>query len=125
MLVRAGEPVEEAAKSAETVLALETQLAKASLTVTQRREPQNINHPTDVASFDKELTHFSLTRYDEAAHAPTSGKINDQEPKFFAEFNAIVADAPLEQIKIYLRWQLLHAMAGTSLPEAFDHESWN
>ena len=125
MLVLAGESDEQATKEADTVLTLETRLAKASLTVTQQRDPQNLNHPTDVASFDKQLTHFSLARYDDAAHAPVSGKMNDEEPKFFAEFNAMMAETPLEQIKVYLRWQLLHAYAGTSLPEAFDHESWN
>src|ERR1700738_2526538 len=89
MFVLAGEPEEQAAREADTVLALETRLAKASLTVTQQRDPQNLNHPGDVASFDKQLTHFWLARYDEAAHAPTSGKMNDEEPKFFAEFNAM------------------------------------
>ncbi len=39
MFVLAGEPEAQASKDAETVLALETRLAKASLTVTERREP--------------------------------------------------------------------------------------
>ena len=60
-----------------------------------------------------------------AIHAPAIGKANDSEPKYFAEFNAVVADIPLDQINTYLRWQLLHAYAGTSMPEAFDTESWN
>jgi endothelin-converting enzyme/putative endopeptidase len=60
IFVLAGEPVAQAAKDAETVLALETRLAKASLTITEQRDPQNLNHPTDVLKFQKELTHFSL-----------------------------------------------------------------
>jgi endothelin-converting enzyme/putative endopeptidase len=124
IFVLAGEPEQQAARDAETVLALETRLAKASLTITEQRDPQNLNHPTDVASFSKELTHFSLAGYLSAAHAPAAGKANDTEPKFFAEFNAIVADTPLDQIKTYLRWHLLHAYAGTALPESFDHENW-
>jgi hypothetical protein len=47
------------------------------------------------------------------------------EPKFFAEFNALLADTPIDQIRTYLRWHLLHAYAGTSLPESFDQENWN
>jgi endothelin-converting enzyme/putative endopeptidase len=121
----AGEPESQATKDAEVVLALETRLAKASLTITERRDPQNLNHPTDVAGFSKELTHFALTDYVAAAHAPATGKANDTEPKFFAEFNALVADTPLDQIRTYLRWHLLHAYAGTSLPESFEQESWN
>ena len=121
----AGEPEAQAAKDAETVLAIETRLAKASLTMTEQRDPQNLNHPTDVLSFSKELTHFSLADYVSAAHAPAVGKANDMEPKYFAEFNALVADTPIAQIRAYLRWHLLHAFAGTSLPESFDRENWN
>ncbi|MDR3750071.1 MAG: M13 family metallopeptidase N-terminal domain-containing protein, partial [Terracidiphilus sp.] len=83
----AGEPEAQAAHDADAVLALETRLAKASLTITEQRDPQNLNHPTDVASFQKELTHFSLADYVAAAHAPATGRMNDTEPKFFAEFN--------------------------------------
>jgi putative endopeptidase len=125
MFVLAGEPDAQAAKDAGTVLALETRLAKASLTVTEQRDPQNLNHPTDVASFEKELPHFKLADYVRVLHAPAAGKMNDMEPKFFAEFNAMLAGTPLDQIRTYLRWHLLHAYAGTSMPEAFDHENWN
>ncbi len=125
MFVLAGEPDVQAAKDAETVLALETRLAKASLTVTEQRDPQNLNHPSDVPTFAKELTHFSLSEYAAAAGAPAAGKINDMEPKFFAEFNSILADTPLNQIKTYLRWHLLHTYASISLPDAFDKENWN
>ena len=125
MFMLAGETEAQAAKDAETVLALETRLAKASLTVTEQRDPQNLNHPIDVAALSKELPHFALADYVAAAHAPAAGKANDMEPKFFAEFNTLVADTPIEQVRTYLRWHLLHAYAGTSLPESFDKENWN
>ena len=118
----AGEPAAQAAKDADTVLAIETRLAKASLTVTEQRDPQNLNHPSDIAAFSKTLTHFSLNDYTAAAHAPTTGKINISEPKFYAEFNALVADTSLSDIKTYLRWQLLHAYAVTT---PLRDETWN
>jgi len=121
----AGETEAQAAKDADVVMAIETRLAKATLTITEQRDPQNLNHPTDVAGFSKELTHFSLSDYVTELHAPAAGKANDMEPKFFAEFNTLVADTPIDQIKTYLRWHLLHAYAGTSLPESFDRENWN
>jgi putative endopeptidase len=121
----AGEPETQAAKNAETVLELETRLAKASLTITEMRDPQNLNHPTEISAFAKTLTHFSLPEYVAVSNAPAAGKMNVTEPKFFAEFNALVEQTPLEQIKAYLRWHLLHAFAGTSMPSAFDQETWN
>jgi putative endopeptidase len=125
VFVLSGEPDAQAEKDANAVMAIETRLAKASLTITEQRDPQNLNHPTDVASLDKVLTHFSLPDYDSAAHAPVGGKANNAEPKFLAEFNALMADTPLDQIKPYLRWHLIHAYAGTSMPEDFETESWN
>ena len=125
MFSLAGEPEAKARKDAQTVLAIETRLAKASLTITEQRDPQNLNHPTDVATFSKELSHFSLAAYTAATHAPDSGKMNDAEPKFFAAFNSLLGDTPLDQIKTYLRWHVLHAFAGTSMPTAFDDESWH
>jgi len=125
ILTLAGEPEAQAAKDAKTVLKLETQLALASLTVTESRDPQNLNHPTDFSALSATLPNFSLAAYLKADAAATSGKINETEPKFFAAFNTLIAKTPLDQIKAYLRWHLLHAFAGTSLPQAFDHESWN
>jgi endothelin-converting enzyme/putative endopeptidase len=125
IFVLAGEPDAQATKDAETVMALETRMAKASLTITEQRDPQNLNHPTDMAKFGKELTHFSLGEYAAAIHAPVSGRINDTEPKFFAEFNALLGDTPIEQLRTYLRWHLLHAYASTTLPESFEQEHWN
>jgi putative endopeptidase len=51
--------------------------------------------------------------------------VNDEQPKFIAEFNTLVGDTPLEQVKTYLRWRLLHAYASTSMPESIETESWN
>jgi len=46
-----------------TVLVIETRLAKASLTITEQRDPQNLTIPPDVVSFALELTHFPLPEY--------------------------------------------------------------
>jgi putative endopeptidase len=125
MFVLAGETEDQAARDAQTVLDLETRLAKASLTVTEQRDPQNLNHPTDVAGMRALMTHFRLANYLVAAKAPSDGKVNDSEPKFMAEFNALVAGTPIDQIRTYLRWHLLHDFAGTALPQSFDTENWN
>ena len=78
-----------------------------------------------MATLAKDVPGFSLTDYMAAQHAPALTKVNDMEPKFMAAFNGLIGDTSLDQIKIYLRWHLLHAFAGTSLPENFDHETWN
>ncbi|MDR3792103.1 MAG: M13 family metallopeptidase [Terracidiphilus sp.] len=125
MFVLAGETETQAGKDAETVLALETRLAKARLTRTEMRDPQNLNHPTTAKAMDKQMKHFNFKEYLQDIGAPTTGKANEMEPKFFAEFDAVVADTPMSTIRTYLRWHLLHSFAGTSSPESLDQENWN
>jgi len=62
-----------------------------------------------------------------AAHAHATGKANDMEPKFFPpKFNALVANTPIDQIKTYLRWHLIHAYAAAPVcQKSFDQENWN
>ena len=125
MFTLAGEPQSQAAQDAATVLAIETRLAKASLTITEQRDPQNLNHPTDIATFGKQLTQFKLAAYDAAAHAPTDGSMDDTEPNPSPNSTPSSPTRRSIKSKTYLRWHLLHAFAGTSLPQAFDQESWH
>ena len=71
----AGESEAQAQKDAATVLALETRLARASLTITEQRDPKRLNNPTDMAGFTRDLTHFSLRTYAEAAGAADGGRV--------------------------------------------------
>ncbi len=59
------------------------------------------------------------------ARAPAAGKMNDARARVFCGVQCHLADTPLDQIKTYLRWHLLHAFAGTSMPEAFETRVWN
>ena len=55
-----GESPTKAASDAQTVLAIETRLAKASLTVTERRNPQNINHPMKLSALESTVPNFDF-----------------------------------------------------------------
>ncbi len=125
MLQLAGEAEAQAAKDARTVLAIETRLAEASLTVTEMRDPQNLNHPTTIAAMTAQMPHFSLAAYASAGQIPVVARVNNMEPKFFSALSKTVDDTPLSEIQTYLRWQLLHSFSGTSLPASFDHETWS
>jgi len=114
-----------AQKDAANVLALETRLALASLTITEQREPQNLNHPTTIEAMAQVAPHFNMQAYLAAAGAPAKGRANNAEPKYFAEFDRILAGTPIDVLRTYLTWHLLHAYAGTSLPESFDEENWS
>lgn len=124
-----GEPDSKASQDAQIVLALETRLAKASLTITETRNPQNLNHPIKLAAFETSVSTFDFNAYlaglKAPLHDPQTDGINVTEPKFFAEVNAILTDTDLGAIQTYLRWQFIHSIAGTSTPQSFDDENFN
>src|SRR5262249_41610931 len=45
------------------------------------------------------------------AGTPPSTAINVSEPDFFKAFNQVITSTPLEDLRAYLRWQLLHSNA--------------
>ncbi len=125
MFTLAGEPADKAAQDAAAVMAFETKLAEASLTATEERDPQAVNHPSDVATLSRQMTHFSLSDYLKADGGPANGKINVTQPKFYAALNDLVASTPIETLRAYMRWHLLHSYASTSLPQSFGQENWH
>ncbi len=124
-----GESPTKAASDAQTVLAIETRLAKASLTVTERRNPQNINHPMKLEALESTVPNFDFNTYLATMKLPSNDAatvgINVTEPKFFTELNAILSETSLADIQTYLRWHYIHSIAGTSLPQALDDEKFN
>jgi endothelin-converting enzyme/putative endopeptidase len=120
-----GETKNQAASDAAAVLELETALAKASLTITEQRDPQQLNHQFELEEFGRTMHHFSLTTYVSAVGAPQAGRINVTEPKFFSAFDALLKRASLQEIQAYLRWCLVHTFSGTSLPDNLEREEWD
>src|SRR5450631_71543 len=124
-----GETPAAAARDAQTVLAIETRLAKASLTVTEARDPQNLNHPMKLAELERVVPQFDFNPYlaviKATLHDPKSDNINVTEPRFYAELNAVLKETDLAAIKAYLRWQFIHSVAGTSTPQNIDNENFN
>ncbi len=120
----AGDPAEKSAAEAQTVVAIETALAKASMTRVQRRDPKAVYHMHSAAQL-KELTpDWSWEAYFHASGVPGLSEINVAQPDFFKEMNHQLSATPLADWKIYLRWHLLHSRAG-QMPDAFVQENFN
>ena len=65
-----GVPADEAAHKADAVMAIETDLAKASLDVTARRDPRVLVHEMSKADFDKLAPAFNFDQFFVAEKAP-------------------------------------------------------
>jgi putative endopeptidase len=111
MFVLIGEPEPDARKDAETILALETELAKASLDRTARRNPANLDHKMSLAEFDRLAPSLYFNEYLQATKPPKFDSLNVATPEFFRQVSVIVDRIPLEQWKTYLRWKVIRQLA--------------
>jgi len=111
MLTLAGVPEATASKDAEAVMRLETALAKAALDRVARRDPERIYHRLTPAELQKLTPNFEWARYFKGIGGPTITLINITEPDFFKAFNQVIASTPIDELRAYLRWHLVHANA--------------
>jgi endothelin-converting enzyme/putative endopeptidase len=106
------------AVEARAVFALETRLAEASLDRTVRRDPAATDHVMSIAEWRALTPAFDWPAYLSAAGAPEFENLNVAVPDFLKAMNALIASTPIDELKAYLRWQLLNASADM-LPKAF------
>ena len=111
MLELAGEPAAQAGKDAATVMRLETQLAKASMPLVDRRDPHKIYHRLELAGIEKTAPKFDWRLYLKEVGAPEATQINVATPDFFAALNTALKSEPLADWKTYLRWHMVHSTA--------------
>ena len=124
MLELSGVPAKEAAADAQTVLAMETEMAKGEMDVVMRRDPKNLNHPMTLAEIKQLAPAFDWDAYLKAVNAPTTAKYNVTSPEFFKTLNGILEKRPLADWKVYLRWQMLHG-AAPYLSPAYENENFD
>jgi putative endopeptidase len=111
MLVLAGDSQDQAAATGNTVLSIETSLAKASMTTVERRDPEKIYHKMSVAEAQALTPHLSWDAYFQAVGSPKLAEINIGQPDFFKALDAMLTSVPLADWKTYYRWQFIHRAA--------------
>jgi endothelin-converting enzyme/putative endopeptidase len=107
----AGQTPEQAANSAQTVLRIETALARASMDRTSRRDPKNRDHKMSREEAVALGPNFYLSRYFAAVGAPNFAQINVTNPDFFKQVNAVLESESLDSLKTYVSWHVLSAAA--------------
>lgn len=106
-----GDDSATAGSGAAAALALETALARASMTLTERRDPNAVYHLTRAADLRAMTPAFDWDGFFRRTGLETPAEINVAQPTFVAAFDSLVAHAPAAQWRSYLRWQLLAARA--------------
>ncbi len=119
-----GDDAAKAQTEAQTIMNIETTLAKASMTRVERRKPENVYHKMTVAQL-KELTpNFSWEDYFKRIGATQITDVNVRQPDFFKEVNRELTAVPIADWKTYLRWHLINS-AASALSSKFVDEDFN
>jgi len=106
-----GDAPVQARLNAATVMALETGLARASMTKVQLRDPQATYHLMGVAGLARQSGYRGWAGYFRHLGLAAPGDVNVAQPRFFAQAGHMLAATALPQWKTYLRWQLINATA--------------
>jgi endothelin-converting enzyme/putative endopeptidase len=123
MLELLGQTADEAAAGAQSVMRLETALAKNALDAVARRDPSRIYHRTTASELASLTPRFDWKRYFAGVNAPAIDVLNVTEPDFFRGMEDIVSSTPVADVRTYLGWHLAHASA-RALPAAFVNEDF-
>jgi len=119
-----GEPAQQATADAQTVMEIETSLARDSMDRVQRRDPQNIYHKMSTDELVKLAPDLAWNRYFSDAGSPPVKSLNVAVPNFFQGMDKLVQSTDINRLKTYMRWQSVH-LAAPFLPKAFVDENFD
>ena len=124
MFVLLGDAPDAAAAESQTVMSVETQLAQASSTPVELRNPAANYHRMTPVELQALTTHFIWADYLNETGFPAIAAINLGQPKFFQQLDQMLSAVPLADWKTYLRWHLVHS-AATLLSSKFVNENFD
>jgi putative endopeptidase len=118
-----GDKPEVAAAEAQTVMRIETALAKGSMTRVERRDPKALDHKMTSEELEKLSPEFHWQVFFAKVGMPSLASLNVASPNFFKTMSGVLNTESLADWKTYLRWHLVHADAA-HLSSAFVNENF-
>ena len=106
-----GDKPETAATEAQTVMRIETALAKGSMTRVERRDPKALDHKMASDQLQKLSPEFPWHVYFTKVGLSSLSSLNVSAPNFFKAMNEELEKESVADWKTYLRWHLVHADA--------------
>lgn len=100
-----------AAAEAQTVMRIETALAKGSMTRVERRDPKALDHKMTGSELEKLSPDFRWQAYFAKVGMPSLSSLNVSAPNFFKTMNDQLNTESLADWKTYMRWHVVHADA--------------
>jgi len=109
--VLSGQSEAQATESAQTILNIEGDLAKASMDRTVRRDPAVHDHKMNLNDAAALAPNLQLVKFFKYAGVPSFTSLNVENPDFFKQANGIFMKYPVDAWKTYLNWQMINFAA--------------
>ena len=124
MFVLIGDDETKVKNSADVVMKIETNLAKASRKLEDLRDPYRNYNKMSVAAFNKTTPSVNWADVMGKMHIQHVDSVIVGQPEFYKEVERSLKTISIDDWKTYLRWNLIHAFAG-ELSSAIDKESFH
>ncbi len=96
----------------EGLLALETAIARISMTKEDRRDAEKVYHKKSIKQLQTLAPYLSWKEYCKAIGAKDITQVIVMQPQFFAGLGKILATTPLETIQSYIAWHIVNDYSG-------------
>lgn len=94
------------------LMSLETELARISRSRVDLRDPERNYNKMVTEDFNKVMSAFSIQKYF-GSFGIKENEIIVGQPEFFKRLNELIEKMPLEDLKFYLKWDILNSRAST------------
>ena len=102
---------DDARRQAERVMALETALARGSLTRVQLRDPKANYHKLPLAELERLCPAFDWSAYLKGCGLSRVTELNVRQPGFFATLDSLLGAVPAADWRSYLCWRVVERAA--------------
>lgn len=106
-----GDSPDQAAANANTVMKIQNRLAMASKAPVELRDPDKRYNKMSVADANKLTPNFSWNDYFKVRGVPAINDLNIGMPDFFKEFDKMLTDTNVEDLKTYMRFMIVNGSA--------------
>ncbi|MGI4790899.1 MAG: M13 family metallopeptidase [Janthinobacterium lividum] len=124
MLTLIGDSPKAAEQEARIIIGLETRLALASKTPVDQRDPEANYHKMTLPELNALTPGTDWQPYFSALGLPSPDALNVAQPGFFVTVGQLLNSVPINNWKVYLRWNLISTEA-PRLSDAFVREDFH
>ena len=124
MLVLSGLDEATAKTNAEVIYGIEKRLAAVSMTRLEQRDPYKVYHKMNLQGIQKISPEYNWTAYFQGVGLQNPGDFIVGQPDFVAEMAKMIKDIPVDNWKVYLKWNVLNSLA-TNLPRAIVNQNFD